>query len=261
MASLCACHRCVASSAACTFLTFPCSSARFAPPCGHGRATRGAPHACTLVATRHHTPHLTPLPLWPHHTPRLRPCGHTAPHPARSVQVRAVQSLGPNYLGTFASSEAAIAAKGADTEAAFTGRGALHTSLAAAFSPLAYDGNSLLDYSPSGAPAPPRPGATACMAACWSTLPQRPACPASDGTLGPAIAPHACRRSAAHHRNQNAWRLSLPPARPSRRHACARRHRCAAAAAAPPSGALRTLRAPPCACMDSMCALPCRSRR
>ena len=39
----------------------------------------------------------------------------------------------------------------AAAQPAFTGRGALHTALAAAFAPLAHDSRSLVDFSPRGA--------------------------------------------------------------------------------------------------------------
>ena len=69
------------------------------------------------------------------------------------LQVRVVQALGPNYLGVFSPCEAAVgvASCAAAAQPAFTGRGALHTALAAAFAPLAHDSRSLVDFSPRGA--------------------------------------------------------------------------------------------------------------
>lgn len=69
------------------------------------------------------------------------------------MQVKVVQSLGPNYLGVFSPREAAVVAANHDGAAqhAFTGRGALTTALAAAFAPLAHDSRSLVDFSPRGA--------------------------------------------------------------------------------------------------------------
>lgn len=69
------------------------------------------------------------------------------------LQVRVVQALGPNYLGVFSPREAAVdvASSAAAAQPALTGRGALHTALAAAFAPLAHDSRSLVDFSPRGA--------------------------------------------------------------------------------------------------------------
>jgi hypothetical protein len=65
----------------------------------------------------------------------------------RALQVKAVQTLGPNYLGVFNPREAAISDAGAAVQAAVAGRNSLQTSLAAAFSPLAHDSRSLVDFS------------------------------------------------------------------------------------------------------------------